>query len=124
MTIFDSDLPRVPQPDGKPTPLFFGRRFLTYRDLIEIGFVNNAMTLRRLIAEGRFPPPLALGRQIRLWDALELQALVDRLAAERNGKRTDDLKRKAADFSAAEQHLLPATTATVEWFDEIPKPCR
>ena len=77
----------LPQPDGKPTPLFFGRRFLTYHDLIEIGFVNNAMTLRRLIAEGRFPPPLALGRQIRLWDALELQALVDRLAAERTGER-------------------------------------
>lgn len=74
----------LPMPDGKPTPVFFGRRFLTYRDLLEIGFVNNAMTLRRLIAEGRFPPPLALGRQIRLWDAIELQELVDRLAAERN----------------------------------------
>jgi predicted DNA-binding transcriptional regulator AlpA len=81
--ILDSDLPHLPQPDGHPVPCFFGRRFLTYRDLVEIGLINNAMSLRRLIAEGRFPPPLALGRQIRLWDALELQNLIDRLAAER-----------------------------------------
>jgi hypothetical protein len=77
------ELPRLPQPNGRPVPCFFSRRFLTYRDLVAIGFVNNAMTLRRLITEGRFPPPLALGRQIRLWDALELQDLVDRLAAGR-----------------------------------------
>jgi predicted DNA-binding transcriptional regulator AlpA len=75
--------PILPQPDGRPVPCFFGRRFLTYRDLVEIGFVNNAMTLRRLIAEGRFPPPLELGRKLRVWDSLELQALVDRLAAQR-----------------------------------------
>jgi predicted DNA-binding transcriptional regulator AlpA len=43
----------------------------------------NAMTLRRLIAEGRFPPPPELGRKIRLWDAVELQSFVDRLAAAR-----------------------------------------
>src|SRR6516225_6954144 len=86
-TFLVDELPHLPQPDGRPVPLFFGRRFLTYRDLVEIGFINNAMTLRRLIAEGRFPSPLALGRQLRLWDALELQALVDHLAAERNDKR-------------------------------------
>jgi hypothetical protein len=113
-TCLADDLPCLPQPDGRPVPCFFGRRFLTYRDLVAIGFVNNAMTLRRLIAEGRFPPPLALGRQLRLWDALELQALVDHLAAER---------KTAADFSAAEQQhlLLPTTTATVRRFDGIPK---
>lgn len=76
-------LKSLPMPDGRPVPCFFGRRFLTYADLVEIGFVNNAMTLRRLIAEGRFPPPLELGRKLRLWDALELQALVDRLGEER-----------------------------------------
>ena len=70
------ELPLLPTPDGRPVPCFFGRRFLTYRDLVEIGFINNDMTLRRLIAEGRFPPPLEMGRKIRLWDALELQALL------------------------------------------------
>lgn len=80
----EHSLKSLPMPDGRPVPVFFGRRFLTYADLVEIGFVNNAMTLRRLIAEGRFPPPLELGRKIRLWDALELQDLVDRLAAVRS----------------------------------------
>jgi hypothetical protein len=90
MNIIDLEaLKPLPMPDGRPVPCFFGRRFLTYRELVEIGFVNNAMTLRRLIAEGRFPPPLELGRKIRLWDALELQALLDRLAAER-GERAED----------------------------------
>jgi predicted DNA-binding transcriptional regulator AlpA len=45
------------------------------------------MTLRRLIAEGRFPPPLELGRRVRLWDVLELQALLERLGAARDGHR-------------------------------------
>jgi hypothetical protein len=76
----------LPMPDGKPIPCFFGRRFLNRRDLIQIGIVPNDMTLRRLIAEGRFPPPLELGRRLRLWDVLELQALVDRLAAARDQK--------------------------------------
>ena len=80
-------LEQIPMPNGKPVPCFFGRRFLSFADLIEIGFVNNAMSLRRLIAEGRFPPPLALGRKLRLWDALELQDLVDRLKAERPDSR-------------------------------------
>jgi predicted DNA-binding transcriptional regulator AlpA len=76
-------LKQLPTPDVRPVPQFFGRRFLTYRELVEIGLVNNAMTLRRLITEGRFPPPLELGRKIRLWDVLELQALIERLAGER-----------------------------------------
>jgi predicted DNA-binding transcriptional regulator AlpA len=81
-------LQAVPMPDGRPVPVFFGRRFLNYQDLVAIGFVSNAMTLRRLIAEGRFPPPLELGRKLRLWDALELHELVERLAAARGeGKR-------------------------------------
>ncbi len=83
-------LEHLPMPDGRPVPCFFGRRFLTYRELVEIGFVNNAMTLRRLIAEGRFPAPLELGRKIRLWDVLELQDLVDRLARERGEHRDMD----------------------------------
>jgi predicted DNA-binding transcriptional regulator AlpA len=76
----------IPMPDSQPVPCFFGRRFLTYRELVEIGLVNNAMTLRRWIAEGRFPPPLIFGRRVRLWDALELQDLVNRLAEERSEK--------------------------------------
>lgn len=90
LTITADVTARLPQPDGKPIPNFFGRRFLTYHDLLEIGIVNNAMTLRRLIAEKRFPPPLKLGKQIRLWDALELQALIEKLAAERDQQDITD----------------------------------
>jgi predicted DNA-binding transcriptional regulator AlpA len=83
----ESNLESLPMPDRRPVPCFFGRRFLTARELLQIGLVRNHMTLRRLIAEGRFPPPLELGRKIRLWDALELQTLVDRLGAARDGHR-------------------------------------
>jgi hypothetical protein len=84
LTITENVIARLPQPDDKPVPDFFGRRFLTAHDLFEIGIVNNAMTLRRLISEKRFPPPLKLGRQIRLWDVLEIQDLIDRLKSERD----------------------------------------
>jgi predicted DNA-binding transcriptional regulator AlpA len=78
----------LPQPDSRPLPQFFGRRFLSAAEVIETGLVRNHVTLR-LISEKRFPPPLELGRKLRLWDALELQTLVDRLAAARatEGKR-------------------------------------
>jgi hypothetical protein len=74
-------------PTGKPVPLFFGRRFLTARELLATGLVRNMVTLRRLIVEGRFPPPLLVGRKLRVWDTLELQNLIDRLAFERHQQR-------------------------------------
>lgn len=70
-------------PDGRSMPCFFGRRFLTARELIATGLVRNHVTLRRLIAEGRLPAPLLVGRKLRVWDVLELQALIDRLGGER-----------------------------------------
>ena len=75
-------------PDGRPVPTFFGRRFLTARELLQTGLVRNFVTLRRLMNEGRFPRPLLIGRKLRVWDVLELQALLDRLAAER-GKHVE-----------------------------------
>jgi predicted DNA-binding transcriptional regulator AlpA len=75
-------------PDGHPVPTFFGRRFLTARELIATGLVRNFVTLRRLMDEGRFPRPLLIGRKLRVWDVLELQALIDRLAGER-GKQAE-----------------------------------
>jgi predicted DNA-binding transcriptional regulator AlpA len=80
MTHLELDLSAVlPAPDSRQ-PCFFGRRFLTARELIATGLVRNHVTLRRLIAEKRFPPPLLIGRKLRVWDVLELQALIDRLA--------------------------------------------
>lgn len=73
----------LPMPDGRPVPCFFGRRFLSYRELVATGLVDNDMTLRRWIAEGLFPPPLKFGRKVRRWDVLELQAMIERLAGER-----------------------------------------
>jgi predicted DNA-binding transcriptional regulator AlpA len=73
----------LPRPPGHPVPQFFGRRFLTAREVIATGIVNNHETLRRLMDEGRFPRPLLIGRKLRVWDVLELQDLIDRLAEER-----------------------------------------
>jgi hypothetical protein len=77
----------LPLPDSRPLPCFFGRRFLSAAELIATGLVRNHVTLRRLIREQRFPPPLLVGRKLRVWDCLELQALIDRLAAERDEKK-------------------------------------
>jgi predicted DNA-binding transcriptional regulator AlpA len=83
ISIDDAVIARLPKPDGKPVPDFFGRRFLNRHELIATGIVRNAMTLRRLIDQHRFPAPIKLGKQIRLWDVLELAALVERLKSER-----------------------------------------
>lgn len=48
-----------------------------------------AMSLRRLIAEGRFPAPLKLGQQLRLWDIVEISDLIDKLKAERDQQETE-----------------------------------
>src|SRR5215831_14424707 len=73
----------LPMPNGRPIPCFFGRRFLTAQELIATGLVPNTMTLWRLIRQGRFPRPLAVGERLRRWDVLELQALIDELAVAR-----------------------------------------
>jgi predicted DNA-binding transcriptional regulator AlpA len=101
-TILDPDWPLLPEPDGRPVPLFFGRRFLSFRDLVAIGFVGNWVTLNRLMAEGRFPRPLKLGQQLRLWDALELQDQIDRLKAERDQQQIE---------TTAAPDAIPATDA-------------
>ena len=98
-------------PDGRPVPCFFGRRFLTRYHLFEIGIVPNDMTLRRLIDEGRFPAPLELGRRLRLWDVLEVQALVDRLAAERNQKTTSAVPDQTADVNSDDADVVTAVAA-------------
>jgi predicted DNA-binding transcriptional regulator AlpA len=73
----------LPRPPGEPVPQFFGRRFMTAKEVISTGLVRNHVTLQRLMDEGRFPRPLLIGRKLRVWDCLELQALVDRLSEER-----------------------------------------
>ncbi len=79
-------LAALPAAPTASVPMFFGRRFLNARELIQTGLVRNHVMIRRLIAEGRLPPPLMVGRKLRVWDTIELQALIDRLAAERGGK--------------------------------------
>ena len=106
----------LPMPDGKPVPVFFGRRFLSRYDLFEIGLVPNDVTLRRLIAEGRFPQPLELGRRLRLWDVLELQAFVDRLAAAREQKTEPAAPDQAAgnDSDSEDTDQTAATAVRTE----------
>jgi hypothetical protein len=113
----DAELPAhqlrqpLPMPDGRPVPCFFGRRFLTRYDLFAIGIVPNDVTLRRLIDEGRFPAPLELGRRLRLWDVLEIQALVERLVAARNQKTTSAVPDQTADVNSDDADLVTAVEA-------------
>jgi hypothetical protein len=64
-------------------PVFFGRRYLRYRDLVAVGLVNNRMTLWRIVRAGRFPAPIYNTVQVPLWDTLELAAMLRQRAAER-----------------------------------------
>jgi hypothetical protein len=65
-------------------PVFFGRRFLRYRDLVAIGLINNRMTLWRSVRAGRFPPPIYNTPHCPLWDAVELAGMLRQRAAERS----------------------------------------
>ena len=76
-------------PHGPPVHEFFGRRYLRSNELISIGLIPNRMTLHRLVRDGLFPAPLRLTPRVLLWDSIEIAALIDRLAGERDG-RTED----------------------------------
>ncbi len=58
-------------------PTFYGRRFLRFKELAEIGIVPpHRSTLDRWIAEGRFPKPIKLGERVIVWDASEIADLI------------------------------------------------
>jgi predicted DNA-binding transcriptional regulator AlpA len=59
---------------------FAGRRFLRYRELVELGIVANRQTLQNLIERGALPAPLRLGGRTMLFDINEL---ADALSAAR-----------------------------------------
>jgi predicted DNA-binding transcriptional regulator AlpA len=63
---------------------FFGRRFLRFSELQEIGIVKHRSTLDRWVAEGRFPKPLKLGARVAVWDAEEIAKVIATRAAERD----------------------------------------
>ena len=64
-------------------PEFHGRRYLRSNELIEIGLVDNRVTLNRLVRAGQFPAPLRLTARLLLWDVTEIAALVERLRTDR-----------------------------------------
>ena len=70
-------------PNSKPVHEFFGRRYLRSNELIEIGLVDNRVTLNRLVRSGQFPAPLRLTARLLLWDVTEIAALIERLQGER-----------------------------------------
>ena len=43
------------------------RKFLTCRDLVALGYVNNRVTLHRRIEAGQFPAPIRLGARNVAW---------------------------------------------------------
>jgi hypothetical protein len=84
-TIFDSPalavLADVLSDVGEP--VFFGRRYLRYRDLVSIGLFGNRMSLWRSVRAGRFPAPIYNTAHCPLWDTLEIAVMLRQRAAER-----------------------------------------
>lgn len=66
---FPSPAPLKPEPQVAPA-------FYRLRDVIRISALSRS-TIYRRIAEGRFPPPMALGGRASGWPREELQAWID-----------------------------------------------
>jgi predicted DNA-binding transcriptional regulator AlpA len=64
-------------------PAYRGRRFLRVKELIDIGLIPNRQTLSAWVAEGRFPPPLYMGRRVPLFPVSEIAAVLAARSAER-----------------------------------------
>jgi predicted DNA-binding transcriptional regulator AlpA len=67
-----------------PVPCFYGRRFLTFIELVEIGLVNNRPQLGLMIRSGQFPQPIYLSPRRPLWDAEELAEFIELRRTERD----------------------------------------
>ena len=80
---------------GKPVHEFFGRRYLRSNELIEIGLVDNRVTLNRLVRAGQFPAPLRLTARLLLWDSTEIAALVERLLTDRSAYQPSEKENPA-----------------------------
>jgi prophage regulatory protein len=58
-------------------------RVLRYSDLVDLGIVNNRVTLRRWISAGDFPAPLKLGANSLAWRVTDVADWLASRAAER-----------------------------------------
>ncbi len=59
-------------------------RMLRYVDLVRLGIINNRQTLRRWVADGHFPAPVELGRNMLAWRAAEILDWIEKRADERD----------------------------------------
>jgi predicted DNA-binding transcriptional regulator AlpA len=80
-------IPTNSPPRRRPSSSFFGRQFLAFSELVEIGLAPNRPTLRAMIKAGRFPPPIYLGPRMPRWDVVEIEELLGRLKAARDQDR-------------------------------------
>jgi hypothetical protein len=69
-------LPLLPQP---PPGL---ERHYRFRDLQELGIVNDWHTLQDWIKKRGFPPGIKVAGKMRIWPASSIQAFLDKRAAE------------------------------------------
>jgi predicted DNA-binding transcriptional regulator AlpA len=51
-------------------------KLLRFRDLVDMGVVNNRMTLSRWIEKHAFPKPVKLGPNTAAWPADQIEAWV------------------------------------------------
>jgi predicted DNA-binding transcriptional regulator AlpA len=68
----------------RPVPEFFGRRYLTATELIEIGIAKSRGALEGMVRAGQFPKPLKLNAKTILWDTVEVAVVMQQRGAERD----------------------------------------
>lgn len=63
------------------------QRLVTFEHLVELGYVNNRVTLARRIRRGEFPAPIRVGVRNVAWIKAELDAWEEARRAERSAAR-------------------------------------
>ena len=59
------------------------QRLVTFEHLVELGYVNNRVTLGRRIRRGEFPAPIRIGARNVAWLKAEIDAWEEARCAER-----------------------------------------
>lgn len=73
------------------------RQFLRFKDLQELGVVQNRPTLQRWIDVEGFPPGRMLGRNTRAWTSVEIEEWVASRPTAVPGRAPPPLLRKERD---------------------------
>jgi predicted DNA-binding transcriptional regulator AlpA len=60
------------------------KEFLTFKDIVGLGYVSNRVTLMRRVKAGDFPAPFKNGPRLVAWRATDIDAWIKRKMKERD----------------------------------------